>query len=66
MVFLEQGVRMEHIILEWLDIDAIKRDESVCAHDIHTWGDDAVCAGHVGSKATQVSRGLLKVTEVLG
>ena len=57
---------MEHVVLERLDINAIKRDQTIRPHDVDTRGNYAIGARNIGTKAAEVCRSLLQCLEVLG
>lgn len=65
MVFLKQGVGMEYIVLERLNIDAIESDQSISPQYIDTGGNDAISAWYIGSETTEVRRCLLQVSKML-
>ena len=59
MVFLEKGVRVEHIVLEGLYVATIESDEAVSPHDVHTRSHDTILVCYVRTMTTEIGWCLL-------
>ena len=54
MVFFEECVCVEYVVLEGLDVAAIESNKAISPHDIHTRRHNAVCAGYVCTETTEI------------